>query len=90
MKNYQGSLLKTWFTGAPYMAGMCVHYTKMYLSSLLMLHTRLVHAVHHVGEVEVCGCLIIWMDREIKSSLDEGGNRPEQGGQQKHLSEVSI
>ena len=48
-------------------------------------HEELLARVHHVGDVKGCDCLIIWMDR--KSGLDEGRNRPEQEGQQKHLSE---
>ena len=51
---------------------MCVHHTKDYRCGLLRL------------EFEARG-VSGWIG---KSSSDEGGNRPDQEGQQKHLSNV--
>ena len=50
---------------------MCVHHTKDYWRSLLRL------------EFEARGAISGWIG---KSSSDEGGNRPDHEGQQKHLS----
>ena len=50
---------------------MCVHHTKDYRRGLLRL------------EFEARGAVSGWIG---KSSSDEGGNRPDQKGQQKHLS----
>ena len=50
---------------------MCVHHTKDYRHGLLRL------------EFEARGAVSEWIG---KSGSDEGGNRPDQEGQQKHLS----
>ena len=50
---------------------MCVHHTKNYWCGLLRL------------EFEARGGVSGWIE---KSGSDEGGNRPAQEGQQKHLS----
>ena len=54
---------------------MCVHHTKNYWRGLLRL------------EFEACGSVSGWIG---KSGLDEGGNRPDQEGQQKHLSKEKL
>ena len=63
------------FTDNPYKAGMCVHHTKNHRRGLLRL------------EFEAHGSVSGWIE---KSGLDEGGNRPDQEGQQKHLSKVKL
>ena len=50
---------------------MCVHHTKDYRRGLLRL------------EFEAHGAISGWIG---KNGSDEGGNRPDQEGQQKHLS----
>ena len=50
---------------------MCVHHTKDYRRGLLR------------SEFEARGAVSGWIG---KSGSDEGGNRPDQEGQQKHLS----
>ena len=50
---------------------MCVHHTKDYRCGLLRL------------EFKARGAVSRWIG---KSGSDEGGNRPDQEGQQKHLS----
>ena len=50
---------------------MCVHHTKDYWRGLLRL------------EFEARGTVSGWIG---KSGSDKGGNRPDQEGQQKHLS----
>ena len=50
---------------------MCVHHTKDYRCGLLRL------------EFEACAGVSGWIG---KSDSDEGGSRPDQEGQQKHLS----
>ena len=50
---------------------MCVHHMKDYRRGLLRL------------EFEARGAVSGWIE---KSDSDEGGNRPDQEGQQKHLS----
>ena len=50
---------------------MCVHHMKDYRRGLLRL------------KFEAYGAISGWIG---KSGLDEGGNRPDQEGQQKHLS----
>ena len=54
---------------------MCVHHTKNYRRGLLRL------------EFEACGGVSGWIG---KSGSDEGGNRPDQEGQQKHLSKEKL
>ena len=49
---------------------MCIHHTKDYRRGLLRL------------EFEARGAVSGWIG---KSGSDEGGNRPDQEGQQKHL-----
>ena len=50
---------------------MCVHHSKDYQCGLLTL------------EFEACGAVSGWIG---KSGSDKGGSRPDQEGQQKHLS----
>ena len=54
---------------------MCVHHTKNYRRGLLRL------------EFEARGGVSGWIG---KSGSDEGGNRPDQEGQQKHLSKEKL
>ena len=81
------------FTDNPYKAGTCVH-TKTNQWNLLIIHIRLVcvfttriTGVVYRGyvEFEARGGISGWIG---KSGSDEGGNRPDQEGQQKHLSKV--
>ena len=59
---------------------MCVHHTKDYRRGLLRSEFRrgLLRS-----EFEARGAVSGWI---VKSGSDEGGNRPDQEGQQKHLS----
>ena len=54
---------------------MCVHYTKNYWRGLLRL------------EFKTRGSISGWIG---KSGSDEGGNRPDQEGQKKHLSKEKL
>ena len=54
---------------------MCVHHIKNYWRDILRL------------EFEACGGISGWIG---KSGSDKGGNRPDQEGQQKHLSKEKL